>query len=141
MHIPLTAISLVVIPFSIALPIIYIFTDRPWYITNILSFSFAVSSISVLRLDGFKTGGALLIGLFFYDIFWVFGTPVMVTVAKNLDAPIKVGIERLLRRSLIQWLIELLSNRSWPREISITQTLASACWVSETSSYQEFLYR
>jgi minor histocompatibility antigen H13 len=89
-HVPLTAISLVVIPFSIILPMIYIFLDKPWYITNILSFSFAVSSISVLKLDGFKAGGALLTGLFFYDIFWVFGTPVMVSVAKNLDAPIKV---------------------------------------------------
>jgi minor histocompatibility antigen H13 len=28
--------------------------------------------------------------LFFYDIFWVFGTEVMVTVAKNLDGPIKL---------------------------------------------------
>jgi hypothetical protein len=32
----------------------------------------------------------LLSGLFFYDIFWVFGTEVMVSVAKNFDAPIKV---------------------------------------------------
>jgi minor histocompatibility antigen H13 len=28
--------------------------------------------------------------LFFYDIFWVYGTDVMVTVAKNLDIPIKL---------------------------------------------------
>jgi minor histocompatibility antigen H13 len=28
--------------------------------------------------------------LFFYDIFWVFGTDVMVTVAKSFDAPIKL---------------------------------------------------
>jgi len=28
--------------------------------------------------------------LFFYDIFWVFKTEVMVTVAKSLDAPIKL---------------------------------------------------
>jgi len=28
--------------------------------------------------------------LFFYDIFWVFFTPVMVTVAKSFDAPIKL---------------------------------------------------
>jgi minor histocompatibility antigen H13 len=27
---------------------------------------------------------------FFYDIFWVFGTDVMVTVAKSFDAPIKL---------------------------------------------------
>ena len=29
-------------------------------------------------------------GLFFYDIFWVFRTDVMVTVAKGLDVPIKL---------------------------------------------------
>ncbi len=29
-------------------------------------------------------------GLFIYDIFWVFFTPVMVSVAKSFDAPIKV---------------------------------------------------
>ena len=40
---------------------------------------------------GFSGAGAVLLsGLFFYDIFWVFGTPVMVTVAKSLDAPIKL---------------------------------------------------
>lgn len=32
----------------------------------------------------------MLWGLFFYDIFWVYGTDVMVTVAKAVDAPIKL---------------------------------------------------
>jgi len=32
----------------------------------------------------------LLWGLFFYDIFWVYGTDVMVTVALSIDAPIKL---------------------------------------------------
>ena len=32
----------------------------------------------------------LLILLFFYDIFFVFGTDVMLTVAKGIDAPIKL---------------------------------------------------
>ena len=32
----------------------------------------------------------LLIALFFYDIFFVFGTDVMLTVAKSIDAPIKL---------------------------------------------------
>lgn len=32
----------------------------------------------------------MLWGLFFYDIFWVFGTDVMLTVAKSIDAPIKL---------------------------------------------------
>lgn len=37
-----------------------------------------------------KVGFILLWGLFFYDIFWVYGTEVMVTVAKGIDAPIKL---------------------------------------------------
>ncbi|AQK67870.1 Signal peptide peptidase [Zea mays] len=35
-------------------------------------------------------GAILLGGLFVYDIFWVFFTPVMVSVAKSFDAPIKL---------------------------------------------------
>jgi len=72
----------------------------------------------MLSLGSFKTGAILLVcffpsfklnlvvlkasfftllhshilqaGLFVYDIFWVFFTPVMVSVAKSFDAPIKV---------------------------------------------------
>lgn len=76
---------------SIALPPLYIYLGKPWYLTNVLGLAFSQGAIQMLKLDSFKTGAALLVGLFFYDIFWVFGTPVMVTVAKGLDAPIKVG--------------------------------------------------
>lgn len=44
----------------------------------------------MLSLGSLKTGGIFLASLFVYDIFWVFFTPVMVTVAKSLDAPIKL---------------------------------------------------
>ena len=37
-----------------------------------------------------------LCGLFVYDVFWVFCTPVMVTVAKSFDAPIKLLFPRTL---------------------------------------------
>ena len=43
----------------------------------------------MISLDSIKVGCLLLGGLFIYDIFWVFGTDVMVTVAKGLEAPIK----------------------------------------------------
>lgn len=43
-----------------------------------------------LVIPNFKVGFLLLWGLFFYDIFWVYGTDVMVTVAKSFDAPIKL---------------------------------------------------
>lgn len=41
-------------------------------------------------LGNFTTGFILLSLLFFYDIFFVFGTDVMLTVAKSIDAPIKL---------------------------------------------------
>jgi minor histocompatibility antigen H13 len=41
-------------------------------------------------IGNFKNGFALLILLFFYDIFFVFGTDVMLTVAKGINAPIKL---------------------------------------------------
>lgn len=44
-----------------------------------------------MGLDSFLTGSIMLGGLFLYDIFWVFGTEVMVSVARNFDAgPIKI---------------------------------------------------
>jgi len=49
-----------------------------------------MQAIEYLHLGDFKVGCILLCGLFFYDIFWVFGTEAMVFVAKNLDAPIKL---------------------------------------------------
>jgi len=48
----------------------------------------------LIFLGNFKTGGLLLSLLFFYDIFFVFGTDVMITVAKNIDAPIKLQFPR-----------------------------------------------
>jgi minor histocompatibility antigen H13 len=46
--------------------------------------------IKGLCLPNLKVGFILLWGLFFYDVFWVYGTDVMVTVAKNINAPIKI---------------------------------------------------
>ncbi|KAG2342885.1 hypothetical protein BDR05DRAFT_885392 [Suillus weaverae] len=59
-------------------------------ITDILALSFSHNAICLLKIDSFKTGCILLSGLFFYDIYWVFGTDVMVTVATSLDVPIKL---------------------------------------------------
>ena len=44
----------------------------------------------MIFLGNFKNGFMMLIALFFYDIFFVFGTDVMLTVAKSIDAPIKL---------------------------------------------------
>ena len=49
------------------------------------TFSFIYSYVNAFFLFHFQGG------LFVHDIFWVFFAPVMVSVAKSFDAPIKVG--------------------------------------------------
>ncbi|OMJ30277.1 Minor histocompatibility antigen H13 [Smittium culicis] len=63
---------------------------KNWILSNIIGLCFSFTAIKLMKLDSIKTGIIMLTGLFFYDIFWVFGTEVMVSVAKNLDAPIKL---------------------------------------------------
>ena len=67
----------------------YFFTKN-WTLNNIFGMCFSIFGISNILLGQFKVGFILLSLLFFYDIFWVFGTDVMVTVAKSLDGPIKL---------------------------------------------------
>lgn len=68
---------------------IWYLVKKHWIANNLLGFAFAVNGIELLHLNNVITGCILLGGLFFYDIFWVFGTNVMVTVAKSFEAPIK----------------------------------------------------
>ncbi|GAX22337.1 minor histocompatibility antigen H13 [Fistulifera solaris] len=73
---------------------LYFMLGKPWYLNNVLGISFCLQGVERFSLGSYKIGAILLIGLFFYDIFWVFGTEVMVTVAKNLDGPIKLLFPR-----------------------------------------------
>ena len=74
---------------------LYYYFSRHWLANNILGVCFAIEGIEMIPLGSVKNGCILLAGLFFYDIFWVFCTPVMVTVAKSFDAPIKLLFPRL----------------------------------------------
>lgn len=67
---------------------------KHWVANNLFGLAFAVNGIELLHLNNIVTGCILLSGLFVYDIFWVFGTNVMVTVAKNFEAPIKLVFPR-----------------------------------------------
>jgi len=62
--------------------------NRHWITNNLIGIAFSIMGIENLHLASFKAGSILLCGLFFYDIFWVFGTDVMTTVAKSINAPI-----------------------------------------------------
>ncbi|XP_025198779.1 minor histocompatibility antigen H13 [Melanaphis sacchari] len=72
-----------------ALGTFYLYSKH-WIANNIFGLAFAINGIELLHLNTIKIGCILLCGLFVYDIFWVFGTNVMVTVAKSFDAPIKL---------------------------------------------------
>ena len=69
---------------------VWYFMKKHWVANNIFGLAFAVNGVELLHLNNVMTGCILLGGLFFYDIFWVFGTNVMVTVAKSFEAPIKL---------------------------------------------------
>jgi minor histocompatibility antigen H13 len=78
---------------AVAVTLVYSLS-RHWIANNIIALAFSVQGISLIGLQSYKTGCVLLGGLFFYDIFWVFGTPVMLTVARSFNAPIKVLFPR-----------------------------------------------
>uniref|UniRef100_A0A915Q2E0 Uncharacterized protein n=1 Tax=Setaria digitata TaxID=48799 RepID=A0A915Q2E0_9BILA len=61
---------------------------RHWITNNILGVAFSIYGIESIHLCSFKAGTMLLAGLFIYDVFWVFATDVMTTVAKGIDAPL-----------------------------------------------------
>ncbi len=67
---------------------------KHWILNNVLGLAFSVQGIALLSLGSYKNGAILLGGLFIYDVFWVFGTDVMVSVAKSFDAPIKLTFPR-----------------------------------------------
>mmetsp|Transcript_32005 Transcript_32005/g.90833 ORF Transcript_32005/g.90833 Transcript_32005/m.90833 type:complete len:374 (+) Transcript_32005:157-1278(+) len=69
--------------------------QKHWYANNALGLAFSIQGIEHLSLGSVQVGGIMLVGLFVYDIFWVFCTPVMVTVAKSFDAPIKLLFPRI----------------------------------------------
>merc|ERR1712217_749197 len=76
--------------------------SKNWIINNVFGVSFCLAGIKMITLNSYKTGAIMLVGLFFYDVFWVFGyksifgSNVMVSVAKGVEAPIKLMFPRSL---------------------------------------------
>ena len=70
------------------------FISKPWYITNFLGFSFCYGALQFTTPTTGWTGTLVLAALFVYDIYFVFFTPMMVTVATKLDVPIKLLFPR-----------------------------------------------
>ena len=70
------------------------FATKHWLANNALGLAFSLQGLEHIGLGSIQIGALLLCGLFVYDIFWVFCTPVMVSVAKSFDAPIKLLFPR-----------------------------------------------
>lgn len=85
-----------IIGFTIALAaqIYFNLVDKPWWLTNALGFSLAYNALQLLSPTTSWTGTLILGALFIYDIYFVFFTPLMVTVATKLDIPAKLIFPR-----------------------------------------------
>jgi len=68
---------------------------KHYMLNNILGIFFSLFGIESFLLGSCHIGFILLSALFFYDIYFVFFTPLMVTVAKNLDGPIKLMFPKI----------------------------------------------
>jgi len=88
-HLQWSGADIVAVMVGISICAWYVYTKH-WVANNILGLSFSIQGVAFLSLGSYRIGCILLGGLFLYDIFWVFGTDVMVTVAKSFDAPIKL---------------------------------------------------
>eukprot|EP01024_Parvocaulis_polyphysoides_P016597 TRINITY_DN17394_c0_g1_i1.p1 TRINITY_DN17394_c0_g1~~TRINITY_DN17394_c0_g1_i1.p1 ORF type:complete len:370 (+),score=30.79 TRINITY_DN17394_c0_g1_i1:289-1398(+) len=89
----------VTLPFAVGLlpasgVAVWYAVTKHWLGNNILGLAFSIEGIEYLSLGTTQNGVILLAGLFVYDIFWVFCTPVMVTVAKQFEVPIKLLFPR-----------------------------------------------
>ncbi|CAL00395.1 uncharacterized protein An15g02400 [Aspergillus niger] len=85
-----------IISIAVSFPTIgyFTFVSKPWWLTNFLGFSFCYGTLQFMSPSTFITGSLILGSLFFYDIYFVYFTPLMVTVAKTLDVPIKLLFPR-----------------------------------------------
>ncbi|KAL7621524.1 hypothetical protein AAE478_008848 [Parahypoxylon ruwenzoriense] len=77
------------------------YTTESTLLSNIMGYAFSYTGIVMLSPTKFTTGTAVLFGLFLYDIYMVFYTPYMVTVATKLDVPIKLVFEGPKKASML----------------------------------------
>lgn len=81
--------------FCVLTSILYVWTNH-WILNNILAFSLGVFALESLSVGTFKASYVLLCLLFFYDIFWVFGTTVMLSVATQIRGPVLLLFPQVL---------------------------------------------
>lgn len=72
---------------------IWYLLKKHWIANNLFGVAFAVNGVELLHLNNVVTGLILLSGLFIYDVFWVFGTNVMVSTRQLINVKIKMHLQ------------------------------------------------
>lgn len=84
--------GVVTLALGVGLTLIYwapVAMTQKYLVSNAIAWAIAMVTLGAVSLGSFQTAATLLMGLFAYDIFWVFGTDVMMTVATKVEAPVK----------------------------------------------------
>lgn len=69
---------------------LYLIGPKNWVLNNFLGYSIVVWGISKTKVPNFRIAVLLLTLFFIYDVYFVFGTDVMVSVATKLEVPAKL---------------------------------------------------
>ncbi|KAG6006453.1 hypothetical protein E4U54_000180 [Claviceps lovelessii] len=85
---------------SVGTALMYFSTESS-LLSNMLGYGMCYGSFLLLTPTDFLIGSLVLWGLFFYDIFMVFYTPYMITVATTLDVPIKLTFQTGSGKSIL----------------------------------------
>eukprot|EP01060_Flectonema_neradi_P032072 TRINITY_DN5030_c0_g1_i1.p1 TRINITY_DN5030_c0_g1~~TRINITY_DN5030_c0_g1_i1.p1 ORF type:complete len:407 (+),score=60.00 TRINITY_DN5030_c0_g1_i1:47-1222(+) len=80
---------------AIALATWWWFTSH-FVANNIIATAICLTGLKQMKVQSFAVCWILLWGLFIYDVWWVFATEVMVSVAKNIEAPVLIKLPRSL---------------------------------------------
>ncbi|EKX42572.1 hypothetical protein GUITHDRAFT_73844 [Guillardia theta CCMP2712] len=98
---PVPLLAFFVAPLALLVVALWLCTKH-WIANDVLAISLVVFFLANIRLSSLMVATVLLLLAFCYDIFWVFmsssifGKNVMVTVATDLDVPIKILIPLVL---------------------------------------------
>ncbi|OHT05610.1 Clan AD, family A22, presenilin-like aspartic peptidase [Tritrichomonas foetus] len=73
---------------------IFYFRTRNTIANNIIAFCIAFNGVLSIRVDKFTSAAPLLWSLLIYDVFFVYSTDIMTSVAVSIEGPIKLQIRK-----------------------------------------------
>lgn len=96
--------------FGSAFCVLFVFFNgsKNWILSNVLGFSIVVMGISRTKIPTFRIATLFLTLFFLYDIYFVFGTDVMLSVATKVDIPAKLVVPNVVSREESKILTSML---------------------------------